>query len=54
LPIDEICKYLNIDRNIFYKCIEIKELSDYYLNRFQDHKAHQIFDLEYCLGLLKN
>jgi hypothetical protein len=54
LPIDEICKYLNIDRNIFYKCIEIKELSDYYLNRLQDHKAHQILDLEYCLGLLKN
>ena len=54
LSIDEICKYLNIDRSTFYKCIEIKELSDYYLNRLQDHRAHQILDLEYRLGLLKN
>jgi len=54
LSINDLCEYLSIDRDTFYKFIEIKELSDYYLNHLQDHKAHQILDLEYCLGLLKN
>ncbi len=42
LTIDEICKHLNIDRDIFYKFIEIKEFSDYHLDRLQKFKKEDI------------
>ena len=37
LSIDEICEFLNIDRDIFYKFIEIKEFSNYHLNYLRGH-----------------
>ena len=39
LSIDEICEFLNIDRDIFYKFIEIKEFSNYHLNYLRDHNC---------------
>jgi len=37
LSIDEICEFLNIDRDIFYKFIEIKEFSNYHLDYLRGH-----------------
>ncbi len=44
LSIDEVCEYLNIDRDTFYKGIEIKESLDCHFDRFHKFKKEDIDD----------
>ena len=45
LSIDEICEFLNIDRDIFYKFIEIKEFSNYHLDYLRGHNYTEFSSL---------
>jgi hypothetical protein len=37
LSIDEICEFLNIDRDVFYKFVEVKEFSNHHLDCLRSH-----------------